>query len=463
MTAKLSHKLLADLEAKIAAASSKRNGKSNMPEAGQTMFDQPGDPGPTPPPESSRAGSRTTENHSWEEPDPSLLDDRRGQLPEFPIETLTPNCRDWLQRAAHGAGVTPAHVAVPLLGVASSIIGTSRRAQASSSWSEPLTTWTALVGFSGSGKTPGIATMKNALGVIIKNRSQKIDEQRRQHETLVEAARAATKQWKDAIKEALENGTSPPTKPAAADDPGAFVAPQIYVSDATIERLGSLLTVRPQGMLLLADELSGLFSNMSRYSGGQDNEFWLECWNGKTYVVERQSRPPLRIPHLLIGITGGLQPDKLAESFAGAADGMYARFLFSWPVESPYRPLTDLTAEVEPEILNALERLDSLGGQAKDFAPAYISLSTSARAEFEAFRRFVSEGKDIVYDRERDWWCKMPGHALRLAGTLTFLAWGMEGGARTEPPKEIGAEFLRAAVQLIRGYFSPALHCARSV
>ena len=37
-------------------------------------------------------------------------------------------------------------------------------------------------------------------------------------------------------------------------------------------------------MLLLSDELAGLFLNMSRYSGGQDNEFWLEAWNGSAYT-----------------------------------------------------------------------------------------------------------------------------------------------------------------------------------
>src|SRR5215472_16127976 len=139
---------------------------------------------------------------------------------------------------------------------------------------------------------------------------------------------------------------SEPVMPAAAADPGPFVAPRLYVSNATIERLAALLQARPQGMLMLSDELAGLFSNMSRYSGGQDNEFWLECWNGNAYVIERMSPPPLRVPHLLIGISGGMQPDKLETSFAGAADGMYARFLFSWPAEAPYRPLTDAVAEV---------------------------------------------------------------------------------------------------------------------
>src|SRR6516162_5240468 len=166
------------------------------------------------------------------------------------------------------------------------------------------------------------------------------------------------------------------------------------------------------------------------------------------------SRPPLRVPHLLIGISGGMQPDKLEASFAGAADGMYARFLFSWPVEAPYRPLTDAVSEVEPEILNALERLSRLGGSKTiDFAPGYVPLSAAAKAEFEGFRKRISDGKELVYGRERDWWSKMPGHALRLAGVLAFLDWSMSDPA--PEPGEIGEECVRNAVLLIDSYFYP--------
>src|SRR6202008_4134710 len=64
--------------------------------------------------------------HSWNDPDWSILDDRRGNLPEFPLDALSIPCQEWVTRAANGAGVTPAHVAVPLLGIASSLIGTAR-------------------------------------------------------------------------------------------------------------------------------------------------------------------------------------------------------------------------------------------------------------------------------------------------------------------------------------------------
>src|SRR5262249_10985700 len=57
---------------------------------------------------------------SWEAPDLSILDDRRGELPEFPLNIFSPEWRETISRIAHGAGVTVTHVAVPLLATASS-------------------------------------------------------------------------------------------------------------------------------------------------------------------------------------------------------------------------------------------------------------------------------------------------------------------------------------------------------
>jgi Protein of unknown function (DUF3987) len=178
--------------------------------------------------------------HSWEEPDPSLLDDRRGDLPEFPIETLSVPLQDWVKRAAFGTGVTHAHVAVPLLAIGSSVIGTARRVRASSSWSQPMTLWMATVGYSGSGKTPGIDASKLALRVVERSRGYKLDELRRRHDVKAETAKVAAAAWKEQVKEAVRNGTAVPPKPAEADDPGPFVVPRLFVSSVTIEKLGIL-------------------------------------------------------------------------------------------------------------------------------------------------------------------------------------------------------------------------------
>src|SRR5262249_405494 len=104
--------------------------------------------------------------HDWDDPDFSLLDDRRGELPGFPVHVLAAQWQEWIELAARGGGVTLAHVAVPLIAIASALIGTARRVLASRSWSQPMTLWAALVGASGTGKTPGIDATKRALSWI---------------------------------------------------------------------------------------------------------------------------------------------------------------------------------------------------------------------------------------------------------------------------------------------------------
>jgi hypothetical protein len=410
------------------------------------------------------SGTKASAIDKWNDPDWSIIDDRRGELPEFPIDSLPAASQSWIEHAAHGAGATPAHVVVPFLGIVSSLIGTARRVMASRSWTQPMTTWMGVVGFSGTSKTPGIDASKAALSQIVRDRRSKIDDLRRAHAGRVEAAKAARALWKKGVEHAAEGKvvslneyrntiTSEPVMPPAAADPGPFVAPRLYVSNVTIERLAVLLQSRPQGMLMLSDELAGLFLNMSRYSGGQDNEFWLEAWNGGAYTVERMGRPPISVDYLLVGVVGGLQPDKLARSFKGDLDGMYARMLFSWPSEPPYRPLTNEVAEIEPEIVNVLTRIIDLVEEREDaFEPRNIPLSPEAIETFEQFRQFQHHGKNALVGREREWWAKSPAHVLRLAGTLSYLTWAWAGGAE---PERIEVEFVQAAVRLVRDYFWP--------
>jgi hypothetical protein len=227
-----------------------------------------------------QAKGRKVETGTWDEPDWTLLDDRRGELPDFPVEALPASLHGWLLRAARGAGVTPGHVAVPLIGIASSLIGTARRIRACRSWSEPLSMWVAIIGFSGTGKTPGLDVTRRALSLIERDRKHKIAEMQREHETRAEKAKAEKKKWEQAVAGAVEKNLPSPPKPASATEPGPFVAPRLCVSDSTIERIAVLLQARPRGIAFVADELARLFLNMRRYSSGQDNEFWLEAWNG---------------------------------------------------------------------------------------------------------------------------------------------------------------------------------------
>jgi hypothetical protein len=186
-------------------------------------------------------------------------------------------------------------------------------------------------------------------------RSRKKDEEKRKraHETKEVAAKATYDNWKRQVKEATETGLAPPEMPEAAVNPGKYVPIRLIVNDGTIERLAELLQARPHGIVLVRDELAALFLNMSRYSGGQDDEFWLECWNGEPHTVERMGRM-LSVDHLLIGVVGGMQPDKLVASFEGDHDGKYARVLFAWPDEPGWLGLNNEANEIDADIYNII-------------------------------------------------------------------------------------------------------------
>ncbi len=376
-----------------------------------------------------------TSIHSWEDPDWSLLDNRRGDLPHFPLDTLAPAWQDLVLRLAHGAGVLPEHIVVPLLGIASSLIGTARRVRAAKAWSEPFTMWTCVVADSGDRKTPGLRVTTRALDQIEKNNKSEVTKKRLTHETRAQNAKEVMKRWK-AEREAAVNACppqEPPTMPIEAIDPGGFIEPRLYSNDPTIERLSSLLHVKPRGVMLIRDELAGLFANMSRYSGGSDRPFWLEAWNGGRHIVERQSGSVI-VEHLLIGVVGGFQPDKLSRAFDGDEDGMYGRFFYVWLSTPDYKPLSKDADEFEPALINALTHLIRLPARS-------------------------------LYGREQQWFVKGETNVLRLAGTLAYMAWAI---VKSDPnstgfnsivghlePKTIGVEFVEDAIRLWKEFFWP--------
>jgi Protein of unknown function (DUF3987) len=473
-------------------------------------------------------GGMSQQDDPWPDPDLSLLDDRRGNdLPKFPLDAFNPRWRAFLERAAHGASAAVDHVALPLLTTTSSLIGAARRVQASPAWSEPFTLWTGLVGDSGTSKTPGIDVSRRALANIERSRRPSLEAARIANVERAALAKLAHKKWQADAEKAMKAGNEPPERPREANAPAdPFVAPRFYVSDATPARVAPLLQARPRGILVVADELSGLFAAMRRFGA---RPFWLEAWCGGPYVVERVSRPPVSIPHLLVGITGGFQPDKLARAFAGDQDGLHARLLFGWPAEPEYRALATEGSEIEADFQEALLRLitlecgapapaqqpprlesdeadgddiltiekaprrslnelmrllaaSTLDGSAEACAlePKTITLSDAAKAEFEAFRQRLHIGKATLDGLEREWASKGPGNVLRLAGTLTFMAWAMpepavytatdgfgailQAAAAAKEPSEIDADTMRAAVRLWEDYFLPhAKACLRQV
>lgn len=215
-----------------------------------------------------------------------------------------------------------------------------------------------------------------------------------------------------------------------AELPDIPLPPQLWTSDATPERLGSLLADNGECMAWLSSE-GGVFDLLQgRYSNGIPNlDLVLKAHSGDAERVDRGSRPPvfLQHPHLSIGLSP--QPDVLRglaakPGFRGR--GLLGRFCYLLP-PSPLGFRSLQSNPVPKHVLDAYKAgvLAMLAWEAStnehgDAIPHTLELSPQAYAELHAFAHGIEEkmrpGEEL--EHATDWAGKAPGTAARLAGVL---------------------------------------------
>jgi hypothetical protein len=121
---------------------------------------------------------------------------------------------------------------------------------------------------------------------------------------------------------ARKQGNAAPLPPAESAGPEPQ-APRLRQSDVTIEKVATLLaTSAPKGLLLVRDEFMGFLAGLNQYNDA-GRAFWLEAYGGRPYRVERQKHPePIVVPRMTVAVSGGTQPEKIAELMQAADDGL---------------------------------------------------------------------------------------------------------------------------------------------
>ncbi len=114
-------------------------------------------------------------------------------------------------------------------------------------------------------------------------------------------------------------------------------------NDATIEKLGDMLTGNPAGLLVFRDELVGLLSSWEKEGREADRAFYLEGWNGtSSFNIDRIGRGSLYVSTMCLSVFGGIQPELLARYLATMTtaldnDGRIQRFqVLVYPEPAPW-------------------------------------------------------------------------------------------------------------------------------
>ena len=104
------------------------------------------------------------------------------------------------------------------------------------------------------------------------------------------------------------------------------------LQDYTLEAYQDALKFNPNGVTAVADEILSFFGNLNKYRGGADEKFFLSAFaNYSDYKKTRRGAGLDLIPHPIVRIIGGIQPEVLQPTFGSStmlADGMLPRFLW---------------------------------------------------------------------------------------------------------------------------------------
>lgn len=105
------------------------------------------------------------------------------------------------------------------------------------------------------------------------------------------------------------------------------------LQDYTLEAYQDALKFNPNGVTAVADEILSFFGNFNRYrANGADEKFFLSAFaNYSDYKKTRRGAGLDLIPHPIVRIIGGIQPEVLQPTFGKStmlADGMLPRFLW---------------------------------------------------------------------------------------------------------------------------------------
>jgi len=214
---------------------------------------------------------------------------------EFNVNDCFPEViADWASAHSACSGLQAFSYACAALPVLAAVTDRTVHINLGGSHFAPIILWTALVGATGSGKSPAMNAAHRPLSEL----------------------NAAGIQQVLAMPKKIEGKN--------------MAVPLRYISDTTPEALTSSLGVSPGHRLLVhIDEGSGWLNDMGRYSNKSNSEraTYLTAWLGqKNYLVNRVTRGVECIPELGVSMLYGITPHKIQEGYKEAsAEGLLGR------------------------------------------------------------------------------------------------------------------------------------------
>ncbi|MEZ6129905.1 MAG: YfjI family protein [Planctomycetaceae bacterium] len=333
----------------------------------------------------------------------------------MPLDCLPDVMRDFVVAVSSAVGCDPSFVVLPLLSACSGVLGNARRIRVKRGWFVPPILWTAVVGESGTQKSPPL----RAVVRFLKDHQQALID--RYHSELG-AYKQDLADYRKALKQFEKDG--------AGEQPVEPVRPiceRCLVSDSTIEGLVPILQDNWRGVLLQRDELSGWIGGFDKYSKAgstsADAAHWLSVYNADALIVDRKTGEPktLFVPSPAVSVCGGIQPGILNRALGAEhrENGLAARLLMSYPPRKAKAWSDDEIPEAQEraieDLMAGLLSLQPDIGADGNSKPGIVFLDETARRTFiEFYNRTAQEQSGLSGDLAASW-SKLEEIPARLA------------------------------------------------
>jgi hypothetical protein len=344
----------------------------------------------------------------------------------FPLDALPDPIRGFVDAGARAIGCDPSYLALPLLTAIAAAIGNTRRLELKRGWCVPPILWGAIVGESGTAKTPAFRLVMRP----VRERQRKALERHAEEMKQYEADLARWEKDMAAWKRDKDAPSDPPEKP---DPPQAE---RFIVSDTTVEALAPILLANPRGLLLARDELAGWIGSFDRYAAGRgragaDSANWLSMFNAESIIVDRKTGIPrtIHVPQAAVCVSGGIQPAILQRALGleHRESGLAARLLLTCPPRKVKRwTEADIDPSAEAELARLFDRLYELQpttGDDGEPRPVLVRLDREAKTAWTTYyNAHAAEQADLTGDIASAW-SKLEEYAARLALVVHYVRW----------------------------------------
>ncbi len=370
----------------------------------------------------------------------------------FPVDALPETVASFVREGAAAMGCDSSFLALPLLVAYASAIGNTRRIRLKKSWTEPAILWGAMIGESGSMKSPALELAMRPLRDWQHRKMREHAEAMKQWEADFKRYQAELKAWERDAKKNTNSASDPPAEPERP------ICKRAWTDDATIEALAMLLQQNPRGMLVIRDELAGWlhFDRYTSASGSKGSEAakWLEMFGGRALVVDRKTSGTTYVPQAAVSLVGGIQPGILRRAMGQEHrdSGMMARLLLIMPPRRAKRwseaDVTSESLEAQKRIFEALRNLEPALDEDGEPRPALVFLANDAtRVWIDFYNEHNDQQADLTGELAAAW-AKLEGYAPRFALVhhLVRQAAGEEVG------QDIDARSMTAGITLSRWF-----------